>query len=81
MKPTARLTNWAYRNFAFSGNVYGNPRFVPGYFVVTSPVIGIAKDAEDVFIIETQNTNYILDPAPQGESREQLKRMISAGQN
>jgi hypothetical protein len=69
-KPTVTIANWAFYNGMLSGNVYGHPRFADGDFVCTSQVQSILKDAPDVFILETRNTNYLIEPAPTDDQRE-----------
>jgi hypothetical protein len=69
-KPTVTIKNWHYYNRTLSGNAYGHPRFADGDFVYTSPVLSILKDAEDVFLVETLNTNYLIEPPPLDEARE-----------
>ena len=69
-KPTVTIKNWHYGANRLSGNAYGHPRFADGDFVYSSPVISILKDAEDVFLVETLNTNYLIEPPPTDEQRE-----------
>lgn len=58
MKPTVKLKNWRLTEGIVQGD-YADPRW-SGF--VTAHVIGIAKESEDVLIIETEYSYFILEP-------------------
>lgn len=69
-KPIAVLKMWTKNDFyvrSLTGVVYGNPEFHDGQVITTSSVIAVIKESDDTYIVETNNTFYVLvPPAPAG---------------
>lgn len=76
IKPEVVLRRWRLSGRSISGEAYGHPKFFNGEYITTSSIQAIDKDSEDTFIIETYNTYYILEPAPDTYMREQLNEII-----
>lgn len=55
-----KIVNWGVTGNSICGEVYGNPNFNDGDYVVTSAVSKVVREDEQL-VCYTRNSRYVLD--------------------
>lgn len=62
IKGIAVIKNWSYRKGILYGEVFGHPRVQDGAQLNAGTVQDVVKEADDTYIVETEDMFYALVP-------------------